>query len=196
MAHGTAGQAAKAPKIMIIRHAEKPAGKVAGVDETGTSSGHHLSVRGWQRAGALACLFAPAQGPLQNTLLAKPAFIFASAAATDPEPGDTKSRRSEETVAPLAELIGVDINLNFSKGQETALAHAALACSGPVLIAWRHEGIPLIANYILGMAAAPQSWPKERFDVVFVFTLNPSTGTYSFAQVAQRLLAGDSAEGV
>jgi hypothetical protein len=96
----------------------------------------------------------------------------------------------------LPTLIGVDINLNFSKGQETALAHAALACNGPVLIAWRHEGIPLISNAILGMAAAPQSWPKERFDVVFVFTLNPSTGTYSFAQVAQRLLAGDSAEGV
>jgi hypothetical protein len=194
MVHGTAGQAAKAPKIMIIRHAEKPAGKVAGVDEMGASSGHHLSVRGWQRAGALACLFAPAQGPLQNALLGKPAFIFASAAATDPEPGDTRSRRSEDTVAPLAHLIGVDINLNFSKGQETALAHAALGCNGPVLIAWRHEGIPLVANAILGMAAAPQSWPKERFDVVFVFTLNPSTGTYSFAQVAQRLLAGDPAE--
>jgi hypothetical protein len=190
------GMAAKAPKIMIIRHAEKPAGKVAGVDEMGASSGHHLSVRGWQRAGALACFFAPAQGPLQNLLLAKPAFIFASAAATDPEPGDTRSRRSEETVAPLAQLIGVDINLNFSKGQETALAHAALACNGPVLIAWRHEGIPLISNAILGMGAAPQSWPKERFDVVFVFTLNPSTGTYSFAQVAQRLLAGDPAEAI
>jgi hypothetical protein len=62
----------KAPKIMIIRHAEKPAGKVAGVDEAGESSGHHLSVRGWQRAGALACLFAPAQGPLQSLRLFLP----------------------------------------------------------------------------------------------------------------------------
>ena len=194
MLHGTPGQAAKAPKIMIIRHAEKPAGKIAGVDETGASSGHHLSVRGWQRAGALACLFAPAHGPLQNALLAKPAFIFASAAATDPEPGDTKSRRSEETVTPLAQLIGVDINLKFSKGQETALAQAALACDGPVLIAWRHEGIHVIANAILGAEVAPPSWPKDRFDVIFVFTLNPLDGTYSFAQVMQWLLAGDPAE--
>jgi hypothetical protein len=91
-------------------------------------------------------------------------------------------------------LIGVDINLTFSKGEERELAEAAKACHGPVLIAWRHEGIPLISNAILGTAAAPQSWPKERFDVVFVFTLNPSTGTYSFAQVTQRLLAGDPAE--
>ncbi len=181
---------------MIIRHAEKPAGKVAGVDETGASSAHHLSVRGWQRAGALACLFAPAHGPVQNALLAKPAFIFASAAVTDPEPGDTRSRRSEETVTPLAQLIGVDINLKFSKGQETALAQAALACDGPVLIAWRHEGIPVIANFILGAEVVPQNWPKDRFDVIFVFTLNPLAGTYSFAQVGQRVLAGDSAEGI
>jgi hypothetical protein len=191
---GKKQMAGKAPKIMIIRHAEKPAGKVAGVDETGASSAHDLSVRGWQRAGALACLFAPAHGPLQNALLAKPAFIFASAAATDPEPGDTKSRRSEETVTPLAHLIGVDISLKFGKGQETALAKAAQACNGPVLIAWRHEGINAIAGSILGAEVALPSWPKERFDVVYVLTLNPSTGTYSFAQVTQRLLAGDPAE--
>jgi hypothetical protein len=186
--------AAKAPIIMIIRHAEKPAGKVAGVDETGASSAHHLSVRGWQRAGALACLFAPAHGPVQNALLAKPAFIFASAAATDPEPGDTRSRRSEETVTPLARLIGVDINLSFSRGQETALAKAVLACDGPVLIAWRHEGIPVIANSILGAEATPESWPKDRFDVIFVLTLNPLDGRYSFAQVLECLLEGDLAE--
>jgi hypothetical protein len=194
--HGESRRLAKAPKIMIIRHAEKPAGKVAGVSEAGARGGHHLSVRGWQRAGALTCLFAPAHGPLQDELLAKPAFIFASAAATDPEPGDSKSRRSEETVAPLAQVIGVHINLNFSKGQEVALAKAAMACDGPVLIAWRHEGIPLIANAILGTEIAPRNWPKERFDVVFVLTLNPLDGTYSFAQVGQRVLAGDLAEGI
>jgi hypothetical protein len=143
------------------------------------------------RAGLFVCACSRAGA---NALLAKPGFIFASAAATDPEPGDTRSRRSEDTVAPLAQLIGVDINLNFSKGQETALAQAALACDGPVLIAWRHEGIPVIANHILGAAVAPQSWPKDRFDVIFVFTLNPLDGTYSFAQMGQRVLAGDSVE--
>ena len=183
---------AKAPKIMIIRHAEKPTVQLDGVDESGASGPHHLIVRGWQRAGALACLFAPAYGPVQNTLLAKPAFIFASAAVDDPVPGNSRSRRSEETVGPLAELIGVDINLTFSKGEETALAKAAQACAGPVLIAWRHENISLIANAILGAKVAPQTWPKERFDVVYVLTLNRSDGTYSFAQVPQCLLAGDS----
>jgi hypothetical protein len=182
-----------APKIMIIRHAEKPTRQFAGVDVSGVSSGHDLTVRGWQRAGALACWFAPAHGPLQDPLLARPAFIFASAAATDLVPADSKSRRSEETVTPLAQRIAVDINLTFSKGHEKELAKAVQACEGPVLIAWQHESINLIANSILGSKIAPQTWPDERFDVVFVLTLHPLEAAYSFAQVPQRLLAGDSA---
>ena len=184
----------KASKIMVTRHAEKPTGKVTGVKETGESSSHNLIVRGWQRAGALACLFAPARGPLQDRLLARPEFIFASAAADDPDPGNSKSRRSQETVTPLAQLLSVDINLNFSKGQEGELAAAAKRCSGPVLIAWQHENIRAIANAILGDNSATQDWPGGRFDVVFVFTRNPMDGTYSFAQVMQRLLADDSGD--
>jgi hypothetical protein len=183
--------APKASKIMVIRHAEKPAGQVAGVDELGVPSGRDLTVRGWQRAGALACLFAPARGPLQSALLARPQFIFASAAVDGPEGGNSRSRRSQETVMPLAQLLDVDINLSFSKGQEKALAKAAQACSGPVLIAWQHENINAIANSIVGAELAPPLWPNNRFDLIFVFTLNPVDGTYSFAQVAQCLLADD-----
>jgi hypothetical protein len=182
----------KASKIFVIRHAEKPTGQVTGVKETGESSSHDLIVRGWQRAGALACLFAPTRGPLQDPLLARPAFIFASAAADDPDPGNSKSRRPQETVTPLAQLLNVDINLDFSKGQEAELVAAAQQCSGPVLIAWQHENINAIANAILGDDSAPQNWPGGRFDVVFVFTLNPADGTYSFAQVMELLLSGDS----
>ncbi len=184
----------KAPKIMVIRHAEKPGGRFTGVKETGDSSPHDLIVRGWQRAGALACLFAPARGALQDPLLAKPEFIFASAAIDDPDPGNARSRRSQETVTPLAQLLSVDVNLNFSKGEEVELVAAARQCRGPVLIAWQHENIKAIANAILGDNSAPQTWPGGRFDVVLVFTLNPAEGIYSFAQVTERLLAGDSAE--
>jgi broad specificity phosphatase PhoE len=184
----------KAPKIMVIRHAEKPTDQTAGVKQTGESSSHDLIVRGWQRAGALACLFAPARGPLQDPLLAMPEFIFASAAADDPDSGNSRSRRSQETVMPLAQLLRVEVNLNFSKGQEVELAAAARQCSGPVLIAWQHENIRAIAQAILGDDRAPQNWPGGRFDLVFVFTLNPVDGTYSFVEVMQRLLAGDSAD--
>lgn len=183
--------APKATKIMVIRHAEKPAGQVAGINESGVPNGRDLTVRGWQRAGALACLFAPARGPLQSGLLASPRFIFASAPADDPEGGNSRSRRSQETVTPLAQLLDIDINLTFSKGQEKALAKAAQACNGPVLIAWQHENISEIANSILGGEIAPPPWPGNRFDVIFVFTLDPVEGTYSFAQVTQCLLADD-----
>jgi hypothetical protein len=88
----------------------------------------------------------------------------------------------------------VDVNLNFSKGEEMELVAAARECRGPVLIAWQHENIRVIANAILGDNRAPQNWPSGRFDGVFVFTLDPANGTYSFAQVMQRLLAGDSAD--
>jgi hypothetical protein len=51
-----------ATKIMRMRHAAKPSedGSVVRVDEFGHPSKDELSVRGWQRAGALVRLFAPA----------------------------------------------------------------------------------------------------------------------------------------
>ena len=41
---------------MVIRHAEKPddAGTISGIDVNGNQNREELTVRGWQRAGALA----------------------------------------------------------------------------------------------------------------------------------------------
>ena len=46
-------------KIMLVRHAEKPGEPPPphGVDPAGEKDKDSLIVRGWQRAGALACLF-------------------------------------------------------------------------------------------------------------------------------------------
>lgn len=181
-----------APLIMVIRHAEKPTQGVAGVKEDGEQSSHDLIVQGWQRAGALACFFAPTEGPLQNSSLATPEFLFASAAATDPSnSAESKSHRPEETIKPLAKKLNKPINLDFAKGQEDKVAAAAQACNGPVLIAWQHEKIYDIAKAIPGGSVAPKNWPSDRFDVVFVFTLDQSNESYSFSQVPQLLLASD-----
>ena len=55
-----------ATKIMIIRHAEKPTTTppppLNGVTITGKQDKDSLIPRGWQRAGALVTLFAPARG--------------------------------------------------------------------------------------------------------------------------------------
>ena len=69
----------------------------------------------------------------------------------------------------------------------------ALSCAGVVLICWQQERIPEIANRILGRKKiAPPDWPDDRFDLVWVFDRDTQTGGYSFQQVPQCLLMGDS----
>jgi hypothetical protein len=179
---------AQASKIMIVRHAEKPAASGApyGVATDGAQDAESLIVAGWQRAGALAVLFAPSHGPLQNPGLATPQFLFASGVAKHSE-----SERPQETLTPLANKLGLIIATGSLKGQESQVAAQAIACGGIALIGWEHENVPLIANAILGNdTTAPQTWPDERFDLVWVFDLQPD-GTYAFSQVPQQVLAGD-----
>ncbi|HET6150877.1 MAG TPA: hypothetical protein VFH68_25295, partial [Polyangia bacterium] len=77
---GRPGGEPSAPKIMLIRHAEKPLENPPphGIDTDGDHDDESLTVRGWQRAGALVVLMAPSNGRLQNSALATPRFVFAS----------------------------------------------------------------------------------------------------------------------
>jgi hypothetical protein len=59
---------------------------------------------------------------------------------------------------------------------------------------WQHEAIYKIANALLGNQSAPQTWPGNRFDIVYLFDLDAATGNYSFDQAPQCLLAGDQLE--
>jgi hypothetical protein len=179
-----------APKIMVIRHGEKPAEPPPphGVTPGGDHDPQSLTPLGWQRAGALACFFAPTGGPLQSTLLATPRFLYASGIGKGSD-----SMRPQETITPLAKKLGLTIDTSFLKDQETEVAADAMARDGVVLVCWEHNGIPEIANRLLGNdTTAPQKWPGDRYDVVWVFDLDPASGTYAFSQVPQQLLAGDS----
>jgi hypothetical protein len=52
-----------------------------------------------------------------------------------------------------------------------------------------------IANGVLGNnTTAPQKWKRKRFDVVWVFDWDSSTESYSFSQVPQELLPGDTSK--
>ena len=86
-------------KIMIIRHAEKPGddGLIAGVSQDGAPDSKELIVRGWQRSGALVCLFAPTAGSFSHALLATPEVIFASGVAKHSD-----SLRPQHTILALA----------------------------------------------------------------------------------------------
>jgi broad specificity phosphatase PhoE len=186
-------------KVMIVRHGEKPAVKHVpplGVTKDGQEDFESLTVRGWQRAGGLACLF---RSP-HNPALVTPELIYASKpredVAADAEPG-SKSRRPLETITPLAKRLGISPNLDFGKDQEAALVAQVLKQKEPVLIAWQHEAICAIAEAIVGdnppKQPIPTKWPDDRYDLVWV--LDPPAGNgkkWQFTQVPQQLLNGDS----
>ena len=179
----------RATKIMLIRHAEKPVKDSApyGVNSEGERSKESLEVRGWQRAGALANLLAPANGHLQHAALAKPQFLFAS------KPLRRKgSKRPLETLIPLAQKLAIRINSNFQRAEFESMLEEALSCKGVVLICWQREYIPEIASHILGNEKiAPSDWPEDCYDMIWVFDLSRSSMKYRFKQVPQKLLGGD-----
>jgi hypothetical protein len=179
-----------AAKIMIVRHAEKPSadGKIRGVDAAGKDNPEELIVRGWQRSGALVRLFAPRDGHFVDPHLATPKTIFASKVSKHSE-----SLRPQHTVLELATLLGLALSLGHDKSDLKALAADAVAAQGPALIAWEHQDIPDIVNLITGdSTTCPQKWSGDRFDLVWVLDRAGASGPWSFAQVPQLLLAGDS----
>ena len=176
-------------RVMLIRHAEKPSadGTVKGVTFEGVPSADQLSVRGWQRAGALVRFFAPLQGTGFAAGIATPTQLVA------PKPTiHVPSQRSGHTLAPLAELLGLSVRMDFSKGQEADVAAAIATMSGTVLVAWEHKAIRSIAVALAGEVGLPLTWPDERFDMVWAF--DRIDNGWVFRQVPQLLLAGDRAE--
>jgi hypothetical protein len=178
--------------IFIIRHGEKPdTPPPYGVDVDGNQNEHSLLPRGWERAGALATLFAPSGGQFR-TGLKTPTQLIA------PDYGSAKNdaiHRTHETILPLEQLLGLNVDTPFSEGNEAELGKSvADAQTGITLICWEHKAIHLIANNIPTPSGTkiPQSWPEGRFDVVWSFAFDTSSGTYAFDQIPQLLLAGDS----
>jgi hypothetical protein len=183
----------KAQRIMIIRHAEKPyvdnKEKNDGVRMNGDKSEESLTVRGWQRAGAISLLFGSAE-IAQTRGLSVPQHLYASDSEKADKAG-SNSRRPKQTLTPLAKRLQLIINADWLAGQEAELCRDALTKPGTSLISWQHELIPAIAAAIPG-GNIPQTrtWDDARFDLVWVFDLLPD-GAYSFKEFHQALLSGD-----
>lgn len=176
-----------AAQIMLIRHGEKPPGDPPphGVSAHGERDTESLTVRGWQRAGALASLFGPATDKDARHGLSVPRHLY----ACNPH---KHSKRTRQTLTPLARKLGIEINEDFSAGDEAELARHARERHGAVLICWRHHHLHTLAHHIVGdRTTIPQSWGEDRYDLVWVFDLDPATGIYVFREVAQELLDGD-----
>ena len=174
-------------RIMFVRHAEKPGvpgdGKGGGVQPDGSQDGESLTVRGWQRAGALARFFS-------SRPELKPGVIFASGLGHG-----SKSKRPMQTVTPLADLLkteAVALVTTHLKDDLQPLMEDVLSRQGPVLVAWEHKLIPALVERLPNPPSIPSDWPDDRFDVVWLFD-RTDTG-WSFSQLPQLVLSGDSAD--
>jgi phosphohistidine phosphatase SixA len=167
-------------QIVIIRHAEKPGGN----DDDATSTDPNLSLRGYERAAALAPFLPPTFG--------QPDFLFASQASSS-------SNRPVETITPLANSLGMKINSSFADADYLALANSLLntaTYAGQlVLICWHHGKIPKLAT-ALGVTPPLDPWPSDVFDRVWQITYPQppgSGGSPTVINYPQKLLFGDSA---
>lgn len=176
--------------VMLIRHAEKPLGDAPphGVSEDGVVDRESLTPRGWQRAGALVGFFVGAGTGPGSSGLPVPTHLFASQVGPQ-----SSSRRPLETLQPLAERLGLQVDTRFLKEEIGQLAQAILATDGVALISWEHNLIPSLADLLIGEPSlVPQIWPDDRFDVAWVFERDAKGTGFPFRQVTEGLLAGDS----
>lgn len=170
--------------VMLIRHAEKPLDGHAGVARDGAADPDELSVRGWQRAGALARFFAPSPRRLALGGVVRPKLLFAVRPTLE-----RPSRRTGSTLEPLARLLGCAVCCEFTLGDELALAHHVRTLAEDALIAWEHKELPTIAVALAPVVPLPGVWPDDRYDLVWTFTWQD--GQPDFRQVPQLLLADD-----
>jgi hypothetical protein len=179
-------------EILLLRHAEKPDSSKSrfGFAEQGQEDTKSLSIRGWQRAGALAVLLAPY--PLLSSRLPVPERIYASAFRK----GGGHSRRPEQTVQPLAQKLGCQVDLTWALHQEEAFGAALAASVGTAAVCWQHQGLAKLARAILApqplpMLPADWTWPDNCYDVIWSLRRDGPNEAWLFSQYCQSLLSGD-----
>jgi hypothetical protein len=164
-------------QVIIIRHGEKPA------------TGDQLSKRGFKRAQALVGFF---EHNAAVTRFGTPVAIYAMEQNPNNDDG---SVRAAETVTPLAQALGLQLNENFPKDDYQPMVQDILTnpsyVGRMVLICWEHTVIPLIAQ-AFGATQAPPTWPDSAFDRAWILDFSGNRVT-SFQNIPQDVLPGDSA---
>jgi hypothetical protein len=171
--------------LMLIRHAEKPlpTGHAFGTSPEGRTDKRSLTVDGWLRAGALVELFAPARGA-PPAGLRRPDAVYAAAGRNG------RSRRSVETVEPLARQLGVPVVDRYAPGEERELVGELVDRPGATLVSWHHKSLHRVVDSLGDITPTPpRSWPRDRYDMVWVFVRDGAR--WRFTQVPQLLLPGD-----
>lgn len=181
------------PRVMVIRHGEKPhpaqgdAPEQHGVDAHGEPSPRGLTPRGWSRAGALAVRFDRAGGP-EDTWI-RPERVHAA-----PATHDNHSHRCLDTAHPIAARLDLGVHHHHARGDEEALVTEVLDSGEHTLIVWDHGHIPdlLRAFDVINPDDIPDPWPGHRFDLIAQLDPDPHTGRYRVGIDVQDLLSGDA----
>jgi hypothetical protein len=164
---------AQPAQVIIIRHAEEP-----------RADSIHLSAKGQRRAEALVSFFTADPRVTQH---GPPAALFA------PRPRPNRSRRSEETLLPTANALGLTIQEPLHQEQYAELARRLLRNprlrGKTVVIAWTHSSIPQLAT-ALGVRPSPKGWKSGVYDRAYVITY--VRGRARLVDLPQRVLPGDS----
>ena len=138
-------------EIWLIRHAEKD---IWNGNDTDTL--YDLSNTGWQRAQYLrelvegsiwppfSALFASAYASHEEILNALPDVVRDSS-------GQSMVRREYQTLLPMAQYLGIGVDVTFAKTDRDMLALAAarvaVASDAPVLISWDHCSAPTLISH-------------------------------------------------
>jgi phosphohistidine phosphatase SixA len=143
-------------RIILMRHADK----------TEDSADEDLSESGWARAKQLATYLPETFG--------KPDIIMAAAQSKH-------SDRSVETVKPLAESLGLEIQDYFKNDEFPQLVDEIFNDpdykNKTVVICWHHGKLPAMAS-LLGAPAGsfPDPWPSNAYNLILDLQYDPFSG--------------------
>jgi hypothetical protein len=158
-------------QIILIRHAEKP------VDQEDP----HLSPAGVRRATRLVSFITT--DPIM-TRFGAPAAVFATRTTKR-----GNGQRTQETVAPLARALNLQVRTPFVGKDYAKLAKRILANPAfggkSLLICWNREEIPQLAA-ALGVTPAPSAWNEAVFDRVYVITYRAGKATLATSRYPGR----------
>jgi uncharacterized membrane protein (DUF2068 family) len=153
-------------QIILIRHADQPA----------DPRNPHLSQAGMERAEQLVPFITT--DPLM-TRFGLPVAVFATRTTKH-----GNGLRTQETVAPLARVLGLPVQAPFRSEEFPFLAKRVLrnpAYTGKtVLICWNHQEIPQLAA-ALGARPKPPKWKSGVFDLVYLISYDEGRATLATA---------------
>lgn len=161
--------------IILIRHAKKPeeSQHEPGIDSNGREDPYSLSLEGWQQAKQFAELFVS-----RNGILPLPDRIFASAFRA----GGGHSRRPEQTVLPLSEILHCPIDMTWALHEEKAFGAALCRLKGTSLVCWQHQGLAALAKAIVlpEEFSTLQDWPSDCYNMIWQLNRSNPTVPWCF----------------